>query len=250
MRPRKLPAKREDPNHFVSVAVRSHGFIQPRLAPTEGLELNAMNIVDGLLMYLGLIVLLTFHEFGHAWVALKCGDDTARRQGRVSLNPVVHIDPIGTVLLPLIMIFTPMGRFLIGWAKPVPVDLNNLNHRNRDDILITMAGPAMNLLLAVGLMALARVGLLVQLKPMADLCGRFASLSLLLCYFNLIPIPPLDGSRVLRVLIGMSYETYWHLSRFGFIAVILVMQIPQVWEALGFAVGGTFALLEILFGIS
>lgn len=209
-------------------------------------------IVEGLITYLGLVILLTFHEFGHAWVALKCGDDTAKRQGRVSLNPIVHIDPIGTVLMPLLMIFASpdISRFMIGWAKPVPVDLSNLGHRNRDDILITMAGPAMNLLLGVGLMALVKVGLLVHLEPMAELGLRFASLSLLLCFFNLIPIPPLDGSRVVRVLIGMSYETYWHLSRFGFIAVILVMQIPQVWQALGWAIGGTLATLAILFGIS
>ena len=114
------------------------------------------NIADGLIQYLMLVALLTFHEFGHAWTAMKCGDDTARLQGRVSLNPVVHIDPIGTVLLPLLMIFMPgAGRFLIGWAKPVPVNPYNLNQPRRDDILVTMAGPGMNLLLAFGLVALA-----------------------------------------------------------------------------------------------
>jgi Zn-dependent protease len=217
------------------------------------MDANTSNvIVEGLITYLGLVTLLTFHEFGHAWVASQCGDDTAKLQGRVSLNPLVHIDPIGTVLLPLLMIFMSpnISRFMIGWAKPVPVNPLNLRSPNRDDILVTLAGPAMNLLLAVGLMALVRVGLLVHLEPMAELCERFASLSLLLCFFNLIPIPPLDGSRVMRVLVGMSYETYWHLSRFGFIAVILVIQIPQVWQALGFAISGTLALLEILFGIS
>ena len=209
-------------------------------------------IVNGLISYLGLVILLTFHEFGHAWVALKCGDDTAQRQGRVSLNPIMHIDPIGTVLMPLLMIFMSpnISRFMIGWAKPVPVDLNNLGHRNRDDILITMAGPAMNLLLGIGLMALVRVGLLVHLESMAELCLRFASLSLLLCFFNLIPIPPLDGSRVMRVLMGMSYETYWHLSRFGFIAVILVLQIPQLRWLLGAAVDSTLVLLATIFGLA
>src|ERR1044071_7827346 len=83
--------------------------------------MDANSIVDGLIMYLGLIVLLTFHEFGHAWMALKCGDDTAKVMGRVSLNPLVHIDPIGTVLMPLLGIFLPsnVGRFIIGWAKPM-----------------------------------------------------------------------------------------------------------------------------------
>ena len=217
------------------------------------MDANTSNvIVEGLISYLGLVILLTCHEFGHAWVALKCGDDTAQRQGRVSLNPIAHIDPIGTVLMPLLMIFMSpnISRFMIGWAKPVPVDLDNLGSRNRDDILITMAGPGMNLVLAVALVALARVGLLIHLESMADLCVRFASLSLLLCFFNLIPIPPLDGSRVMRVLMGMSYETYWHLSRFGFIAVILVLQIPQVRWLLWSAVDGTFGLLATVFGFS
>jgi len=217
------------------------------------MDANTSNvIVEGLISYLGLVILLTCHEFGHAWVALKCGDDTAQRQGRVSLNPIAHIDPIGTVLMPLLMIFMSpnISRFMIGWAKPVPVDLNNLGSRNRDDILITMAGPLMNLVLAVVLIALARVGLLIHLVPMAELCVRFASLSLLLCFFNLIPIPPLDGSRVMRVLIGMSYETYWNLSRFGFIAVILVLQIPQVRDLLWTAVSSTLVLLAMIFGLS
>ena len=209
-------------------------------------------IVEGLISYIGLVILLTFHEFGHAWVAMKCGDDTARLQGRVSLNPIVHIDPIGTVLLPLIMLFVSpsISRFMIGWAKPVPVNPYNLGNPRRDDILVTMAGPAMNLVLAVALVALARVGVLVHVDEMAGLCFRFAGISLLLCFFNLIPIPPLDGSHVLRNLVGMSYETYWQLSRYGFIAVILVLQIPQVRELLGIATYGTLAVLAFCFGFS
>ena len=126
--------------------------------------MDANWIIEGLISYLGLIVLLTFHEFGHAWTAEKCGDDTARLHGRCSLNPIVHIDPIGTVVLPLLMIFLSPGisRFMIGWAKPVPVNPYNLRNPRLDDILVSMAGPAMNLILAVALMALARVGLFGQ----------------------------------------------------------------------------------------
>src|SRR6202142_3211746 len=200
-------------------------------------------IADGLISYLGLIILMTFHEFGHAWVAEKCGDDTARLRGRVSLNHIVHIDPIGTVLLPLMMIFLSPGisRFMIGWAKPVPVNPYNLRNPRVDDILVTMAGPAMNLILAVALVALARVGLRVQLKPLAVVCLQFASLSLLLCFFNLIPIPPLDGSHVLRNLTGMSYETYWRLCQHTFInfaIIIIVLNLPFVREALGIVTYG------------
>ena len=213
--------------------------------------MDEKTIIDGLIYYIGLIVLLTLHEFGHAWTAWRCGDDTARLQGRVSLNPLVHIDPIGTVLLPLIMIFASptVGRFLVGWAKPVPVNPYNLGNPRRDDILVTMAGPGMNLVLAVLLVALAKVGLLLHSNDLTDLCLQWASLSLMLCFFNLIPIPPLDGSHVMRVVTNMTYETYANLARFGFIAVILVLQIPLVREALGIATYTTLALLAGLFGV-
>ena len=214
--------------------------------------MDANWIIEGLISYLGLIVLLTFHEFGHAWTAEKCGDDTARLQGRCSLNPMVHIDLIGTVLLPLFMIFGPASvtRFVLGWAKPVPVNPYNLRNPRVDDILVSMAGPAMNLVLAVALVALARVGLLVHLDQLADVCWRFAGLSLLLCFFNLIPIPPLDGSHVLRNLTDMSWEAYAKFAQFGFIAVIVVIQIPQVCQALNFAVVETRGLLGTIFGVS
>jgi len=211
--------------------------------------MDANHIRDGLVFYLGLVALLTFHEFAHAWTAWKCGDDTARLQGRLSLNPIVHIDPIGTVLLPLVMIFASpaVGRFLVGWAKPVPFNPGNLNHRWRDEMLIAMAGPAMNVILAVALVAFARVAVMFGSDVATDLLLQMASLSLVLCFFNLIPIPPLDGSHVLRNLSGMSYETYFNFSRFGFIAIILVLQIPLVRIALGVLVGGTLDALIFCF---
>jgi Zn-dependent protease len=212
--------------------------------------MDANWIIEGLISYLGLIVLLTFHEFSHAWTAEKCGDDTARLQGRCSLNPMVHIDPIGTVLLPLMMIFLSPGisRFMIGWAKPVPVNPYNLRNPRRDDILVSMAGPAMNLLLAVALMALARAGLIGHWAQFTVLCVQMAALSLLLCFFNLIPIPPLDGSHVLRNLTGMSDETYYQFARFGFIAVIIVLQIQPVRDMLNNLTFGTLAGLALCFG--
>jgi Zn-dependent protease len=224
------------------------------------MDANTSNfIIEGLISYLGLIVLLTFHEFGHAWTAGKCGDDTARLLGRCSLNPAVHIDLIGTVLLPMLMIFLPLfggnagataSRFMIGWAKPVPVNPHNLRNPRLDDILVSMAGPAMNLILAVALMALVRVGLLVHAEQFVGLCIQMAALSLLLCFFNLIPIPPLDGSHVLRNLTGMSWETYAHFAQFGFIAVIVVLQFPIVQRVLNLAVGGSLMLLARIFGVA
>jgi len=213
--------------------------------------MDSKDIVDGLIMYLGLIVLLTFHEFGHAWMALKCGDDTAKEQGRCSLNPLVHIDPIGTVLMPLLMIFLSpgVGRFLVGWAKPVPVNPANLRNPRLDDIFVSLAGPWMNLLLAIVLVGLARVGVIASSPSMVGFCLQTAQLSLVLCFFNLIPIPPLDGSHVLRNLIGMSYETYWQFARFGFIAVILVLQIPFVRFALGYVTNTSLQIIAGWFGL-
>jgi Zn-dependent protease len=207
-------------------------------------------IADGLIFYLCLVVLLTFHEFAHAWMAWKLGDDTARLQGRLSLNPVVHIDPIGTVLLPLFMIFASptVGRFLIGWAKPVPFNPANLRNRWRDEMLIAMAGPAMNIILAVALVAFARVALMFGSGELTDLFLQTAGLSLMLCFFNLIPIPPLDGSHVMRNLSGMSYETYSNLCRFGFIGIIIVINIPGVRQILSYATGHTLALIAFCFG--
>lgn len=208
-------------------------------------------LIDGLIMYLGLIVLLTFHEFGHAWMAWKCGDNTAKAQGRCSLNPLVHIDPIGTVVMPLLMIFLSpsIGRFLIGWAKPVPVNGANLRNPKLDDILVTMAGPWMNLLLAVLLVGLAKAALLAGFDAMAPFFLTTAHLSLLLCFFNLIPIPPLDGSHIVRVLAGISYETYWKFARFGFIAVILVLQVPWVRNKLEWVTGTSFRVIAGWFGM-
>jgi Zn-dependent protease len=214
--------------------------------------MDSNHIVDGLIFYLGLVVLLTFHEFAHAWAAWKLGDDTARLQGRLSLNPFVHIDPIGTVLLPLFMIFGPSGvtRFAIGWAKPVPFNSANLSNRWRDEMLIAMAGPAMNLILAIVLVAFARVAVMFGSDAMTELFFQMAGLSLILCFFNLIPIPPLDGSHVMRNLSGMSYETYWRLCQhrfLNFIVIVLVINIPGVFWLLSYVTGHTLALMAFCF---
>lgn len=210
--------------------------------------MEARQLIDGLLMYVGLVILLTFHEFGHAWTAMRCGDDTARLQGRVSLNPLVHIDPIGTVVVPLLAIVVGFG-FFVGWAKPVPVNPYNLRNPRTDDLLVTLAGPGMNLLLGVLLVGLMRLGVIVHSNSMYDLCSNMAYLSLLLCFFNLIPIPPLDGSQVVRNLTNMSYETYHNFARFGFIILIVILQFPQVNHALKQVTLTSFSVIGSWFGV-
>jgi Zn-dependent protease len=214
--------------------------------------MDPKHMVEGLIWYLTLLILLTFHEFGHAWTAWKCGDDTAKSQGRVSLNPIDHIDLIGTVILPLIMIFASpaIGGFLVGWAKPVPVNPSNLRNRKVDDILVTLAGPGMNLILAVALLGLARIGDVSGLSGMEDICKDGAHLSLLLCFFNLLPIPPLDGSQVARVLIGISYETYYQIARYGIFILIVALQIPFVTQALSVATFTSYAVISGWMGLA
>ncbi len=212
--------------------------------------MDTRQLIEGLLMYLGLVVLLTFHEFGHAWMAWRCGDETARSEGRVSLNPLVHMDLIGTVVLPLLMfLMLGAGRFLLGWAKPVPVNPHNLRNPKVDDILVTLAGPWMNLLLAVVLTALGRLGITLHSPDMTEFCLQMANFSLLLCFFNLLPIPPLDGSQVVRSVFGISYEAYHHFARYGFIILIIVLQIPQLQIVLSTVTKRSFAVIAGWFGM-
>jgi Zn-dependent protease len=202
-------------------------------------------IAEFLIRYIGLVVLLSFHEWAHAWVALKCGDDTAQREGRVSFNPLVHICPIGTVAMPIlgfVLSGTALGAFVIGWAKPVPVNPSNLRQPRIDDTLIAIAGPMMNLLLGALLVACAKAAVLAGSPQVRDLCILYAKVSLFLCFFNMLPIPPLDGSHVVKNLIRMPWEVYLRLAQFGFIAVILVLQIPEVTRFLGRMTIGTLVI--------
>jgi Zn-dependent protease len=199
-------------------------------------------------MYVCFLPVLTFHEFAHAWVASKCGDDTARMRGRVSLNPVVHIDLLGTIVLPLLAIGltvanSALAGFIIGWGKPVPVNPANFGNRRRDDTLVALAGPVMNILLAIVALAGARVAAAAGLTSLVAIGGQLALVSLFLCFFNLLPVPPLDGSHVLKNVVGMAEETYWHLCRYGFVIVILVIQIPFVLELISQATNVSMALI-------
>jgi len=190
-------------------------------------------LAQGLASYLCIVVIITVHEFGHAWMASKCGDDTARSLGRVTLNPIAHMDPIGTVVLPLLVVLLSAGGsslagFIIGWGKPVPVNPLYFRNRVRDDILVSMAGPAMNILLTIVVMAVGRAAVAANSPPVIDAALMMAQLSMFLCFFNLLPVPPLDGSHVMKYLVRMKEETFLQISRFGFFIVIVLVQIKPV----------------------
>lgn len=207
---------------------------------------------EALLAYVFFIPLLTFHEWAHAWTAWKCGDETARKLGRVSLNPIVHMDLVGTVILPLLGILSSAvgAGVVIGWGKPVPVNPNNLKHPRAQDCLIAMAGPAMNIVLALVLLAFTKAMMMAKQQELADVASQMAMISLFLCFFNLMPIPPLDGSHLLMNLVRMSYQTYVRLSLAGFVVVIVLMQLKPVRNFLINVVKVTFDAMAKLFHLA
>ena len=185
------------------------------------LDINVAQIFIALVV---LLFSLTIHEMSHAWTADRLGDPTARRLGRVSLNPLVHADPIGTILFPLIAMVS--GAPLIGWAKPVPVNVRNLAHPRRDYVLVAAAGPTSNLVLAVvASLVLAVLPVSPQAldqvtitPPLAHVLSQLMQLNVLLAVFNMVPIPPLDGGNVLAGLLPRPLAAAFNQLRpYGFL---------------------------------
>ncbi|GAB4110159.1 MAG: site-2 protease family protein [Acidobacteriota bacterium] len=189
-----------------------------------------MGQFDVLLILIQLLVLffsLSLHESAHAWVAERCGDPTGRILGRVTLNPLPHVDLIGTILFPLIGFLA--GGLIFGWAKPVPVNTANLRNPRRDNVLISAAGPASNLLAAAvflaGIKLLRSFGTMESLpavgEPLAMLFHAGLFLNVILAVFNLIPIPPLDGGWVLEGLLPRWFGPLFEAVRpFGFLLLL------------------------------
>jgi len=184
-------------------------------------------------IFIGFVVLLfslTVHEMAHAWTADRLGDPTARLLGRVSLNPIVHADPLGTVIFPLVA--SVSGLPLIGWAKPVPVNVARLGHPRRDHMMVAAAGPIGNLLLATAAaLALAllpvspvTIGEPNVSAPIATLLSLSLQINVLLAVFNMIPIPPLDGGNVLSGLLPYRLAAVFDRVRpYGFLLLYALM---------------------------
>lgn len=205
----------------------------------------SFKVVDFAIQLAVILFAISFHESAHAWSALQFGDTTARDRGRISLNPIRHIDPFGSIVLPLVLYI--FSGFIFGAAKPTPVDLRNTKNPRVASLVVSAAGPLSNFLLAGVGIALLRVirvispesiGDLLQalqgrqfaagtLAPVTYVLFQFALVNVALAVFNLIPIPPLDGSGVAAAMLGPpAQRAFAVLAPFGFLALILLMTTP------------------------
>ena len=187
---------------------------------------------------LPVVFAVTFHEAAHGFVALRFGDDTALRARRLTLNPLNHVDPFGTIVLPALLWLTTHGNFLFGYAKPVPVNFGRLNNPRRDMVWVALAGPGMNILLAIASSLLLYITLLLPLGP-AKWVGTSLAISIqmnaLLCVFNMLPLPPLDGGRVAVGLLPrvLAYPLA-RLEPYGMpILLLLLFVLPWIGGQIG-----------------
>ncbi|MEB5965708.1 MULTISPECIES: site-2 protease family protein [Comamonas] len=184
-------------------------------------------LIQTVLIYaLPVLFAITIHEAAHGYAARHFGDNTAAMMGRITLNPIKHIDPIGTILMPLLLYFATSGAFLFGYAKPVPVRFDHLRHPKRDMIWVALAGPASNFLQAVfwGLLLIVLVGTGMQERFFLEMCRAGILVNLVMWAFNLFPLPPLDGGRILVGLLPWKQaQVLARIEPYGFFIVMALV---------------------------
>lgn len=190
--------------------------------------MNELSLVQRIVVWiLPVIFAITVHEVAHGWVARKLGDNTAHALGRLTLNPIKHVDLWGTIIIPGLLLITG-SAFLFGWAKPVPVDARNLKKPRQDMAWVALAGPCANLLMALGWALLIRLGVFINQEaislPLIYTGIAGISINLVLALLNLVPIPPLDGSRIVTGLLPDYWAwQYNRLERYGLIILLVLL---------------------------
>jgi Zn-dependent protease len=213
-------------------------------------------MIEKIVIIAFLVESIVLHEMAHGFVALLFGDHTAERQGRITLNPIPHIDPVWTIAVPVVAFFISSGTFVIGGAKPVPVNPSNYRRPVLGDICVSAAGIAVNFLIAVIMILLLNIVHIVSGNltgsVIATVFLRVALLNIVLAMFNLIPIPPLDGSHLFKYLLPHGLRVPFEKlgrSGAGFIILILVINIPGLWNIFrtSFYWVGDFLLSHLIF---
>ncbi len=225
-RRRQMPSERRTVIMLLLIAVVLLSALEVR----HVIHISSAEIV----LFACLVVSIILHEVSHGWVALAFGDDTAKRAGRLTLDPISHIDPFGTIILPAILVL--LGAPAFGWAKPVPVNVSKLRHPRNDGVLVALAGPAMNAVLATiagvafHLVASADPGVLNSSNLAWEIPFYFGFANVLLGIFNLLPIPPLDGSALLeRALPERWLPTYYRIRmRLIWVPILLFLLFPPI----------------------
>ena len=201
--------------------------------------MNELTLIQRIVVWiLPVIFAITVHEVAHGWMAKKYGDKTAWMLGRLTLNPLKHVDPMGTIIIPGLLLLSGTG-FIFGWAKPVPVDARNFKNPRRNMAVVALAGPAANMLMAIAWALIARMGVMLNIEfvsmPLIYTGIAGISINLVLALINLLPIPPLDGSRILAGILPNRWA--WHynrLERFGFLFLLILLMSGGLNLILGY----------------
>ncbi len=206
-----------------------------------------MNVVYGLILYLLLLISLSLHEWAHGFIAYRLRDRTPLMLGRLTLNPLAHIDLIGTVIIPLSMILLMPGFVIFGWAKPVPINPNYFKNRNFGEMITGLAGPLMNLLLAIISAFLGMACAKIFGAPsIGRLFGLMIWVNLMLFVFNLIPIPPLDGSYIVKLIFKISDSAFYNFAQYRFLILLILINIPIIRSMIVIAMLQLFSILNTI----